>query len=143
MLTKEDNETLSCTGPGTPMGKLFRCYWLPALLTSDLAEPDCTPVRLRILSEDLVAFRDSDGVVRVESVQQSVTIGGVRVEPGDWLRGDGDGLVVIPASRLTEVLLVAMEIHNAEERIRQAVEKGASFRQARVENGYHQLQTKR
>ncbi len=81
--------------------------------------------------------------VRVEAVQEAVNIGGIRVEPGDWLRGDGDGLVVIPASRLTQVLEVASEVHQAEERIRQAILQGATLRQARQDNGYHQLQTKR
>src|SRR5215212_10080519 len=61
MLSKEDNELLTHTGPGTPMGELFRRFWLPALLSSELPDPDCSPVRLRLLSEDLVAFRDTDG----------------------------------------------------------------------------------
>jgi regulator of RNase E activity RraA len=81
--------------------------------------------------------------VRVEAIQENVSIGGIRVEPGDWLRGDGDGLVVIPASRFTQVLDVAREVRQAEERIRQAILQGASLRQARIDNGYHQLQTKR
>jgi regulator of RNase E activity RraA len=81
--------------------------------------------------------------VRVEAVQESVTIGGVRVEPGDWLRGDGDGLVVVPAGRLSQVLDVAREVHQAEQRIRQAILQGSTLRQARLDNGYHQLQTKR
>lgn len=67
MLKPSDNELLSRTGPGTPMGELFRRYWLPAVLTADIAEPDCTPVRLRILSEDLVAFRDTEGRVGIIS----------------------------------------------------------------------------
>ncbi len=47
------------TGPGTPMGELFRRYWLPALLASELPEADCPPVRVRLLNERLLAFRDS------------------------------------------------------------------------------------
>ena len=65
MLSKEENELLTQTGPGTPMGELFRRFWLPALLSSELPEPDCAPVKLTILSEDLVAFRDSEGRVGV------------------------------------------------------------------------------
>jgi 4-hydroxy-4-methyl-2-oxoglutarate aldolase len=80
--------------------------------------------------------------VRVEAIQEPVTIGGIRVEPGDWLRGDGDGLVVIPASRLTEVLKAAKQVHEAETRIREAIERGASLRQARADNKYHQLQSR-
>jgi phthalate 4,5-dioxygenase oxygenase subunit len=61
MLTKEKNDLLTQTSPGTPMGKLFRCYWLPALLAEELPEPDCPPVRVQLLSERLIAFRDSEG----------------------------------------------------------------------------------
>lgn len=57
----ELNELLTRTGPGTPMGTLFRRYWLPALLASELPEPDGPPVRVKILSERLLAFRDSSG----------------------------------------------------------------------------------
>jgi phthalate 4,5-dioxygenase len=61
MLRKEQNELLTRTGPGTPMGQLFRCYWTPVLLASELPENDCPPVRVKVLSERLVAFRDSLG----------------------------------------------------------------------------------
>src|SRR5215472_15260196 len=61
MLSKEDNELLCRTNAGTPMGELFRRFWLPALLPSELPTPDCDPIRFRILGEDLVAFRDSKG----------------------------------------------------------------------------------
>ncbi len=81
--------------------------------------------------------------VRVEAIQEPVTLGGVRVAPGDWLRGDGDGLLVVPAARLEDVLAGAEEIHQAEARIRAAIEQGASLRQARADNGYHQLQSRR
>src|SRR5262245_7242986 len=58
-LRAEQNELLTRTGPGTPLGELFRRYWLPALLASELPEADCPPVRVKLLSERLVAFRDS------------------------------------------------------------------------------------
>jgi phenylpropionate dioxygenase-like ring-hydroxylating dioxygenase large terminal subunit len=61
MLKAEVNELLTQTGPGTPTGDLFRRYWLPALLAEELPENDCPPVRVKILSERLIAFRDSDG----------------------------------------------------------------------------------
>src|SRR5512141_3289132 len=61
MLTREQNELLTRTGPGTPMGNLLRRYWIPALLAEELPEPDCPPVRVKLLSERLVAFRDSQG----------------------------------------------------------------------------------
>lgn len=61
MLTIEENELLVRTGPAAPMGQLLRRFWLPVMLAEELPEPDCPPVRLRILCEDLVTFRDSDG----------------------------------------------------------------------------------
>ena len=57
----DQNELLTRTGPGTPMGELFRRYWLPALLASELPAADCPPVRVQLLGEDLVAFRDTEG----------------------------------------------------------------------------------
>ncbi|MGH2364554.1 MAG: Rieske 2Fe-2S domain-containing protein [Chloroflexota bacterium] len=63
MLSQEENELLSRTNAGTPMGVLFRRFWLPALLPSELPAPDCDPIRFRILGEDLIAFRDSNGQV--------------------------------------------------------------------------------
>jgi phthalate 4,5-dioxygenase len=62
MLSKEDNERLTRIGAGTEMGSLFRRYWLPALLSSEI-QPDGAPFRLRLLGEQLVAFRDSSGAV--------------------------------------------------------------------------------
>ena len=61
MLRKEQNELLTQTGPGTPMGQLFRSYWMPVLLAEELPEDECPPVRVKILSERLLAFRDSNG----------------------------------------------------------------------------------
>jgi phenylpropionate dioxygenase-like ring-hydroxylating dioxygenase large terminal subunit len=63
MLTKIDNETVCRVGPGTPMGSLMRQYWVPALLSSELPQPDSDPVRVVLLGEQLVAFRDSNGQV--------------------------------------------------------------------------------
>jgi phenylpropionate dioxygenase-like ring-hydroxylating dioxygenase large terminal subunit len=63
MLSKEENELLTRVGPGTAMGTLLRHYWIPALLSEELSGPDCTPVRVRLLGEDLVAFRDTNGTV--------------------------------------------------------------------------------
>jgi len=55
------NEFLTRTGPGTPMGELLRRYWIPALLDWELPEPDCPPVRVKLLGEKLVVFRDKGG----------------------------------------------------------------------------------
>jgi phthalate 4,5-dioxygenase oxygenase subunit len=61
MLTVEENERICRVGPGTPMGAALHCYWLPAMLSSDLPEPDCPPRRVQLLGEDYVAFRDTNG----------------------------------------------------------------------------------
>ncbi len=61
MLKPEDNELLTQVGPDTAMGELLRRFWMPALLESEIAEADGAPVRLRLLGEDLVAFRDTEG----------------------------------------------------------------------------------
>jgi phenylpropionate dioxygenase-like ring-hydroxylating dioxygenase large terminal subunit len=61
MLRKDVNDLLTQTGPGTPMGDLFRQYWMPALLAEELPTNDCPPVRVKLLSERLIAFRDSEG----------------------------------------------------------------------------------
>ncbi|MDX6481018.1 MAG: phthalate 4,5-dioxygenase [Gaiellaceae bacterium] len=61
MLKTEVNELLTQTGPETPTGELFRRYWVPALLAEELPENDCPPVRVKILSERLIAFRSSNG----------------------------------------------------------------------------------
>jgi phthalate 4,5-dioxygenase oxygenase subunit len=63
MLTKEDNEQLCRVGPGTVMGEFMRQYWIPALLSSELPSVDSDPVRVLLLGEKLVGFRDTNGTV--------------------------------------------------------------------------------
>src|SRR2546428_3504308 len=63
MLAREENELITRIGPGTPMGNTLRRYWMPALLASELPHPESDPIRLRLLGEDLIAFRDSNGSV--------------------------------------------------------------------------------
>src|SRR4051794_36304225 len=63
VLTREENELLTRVGPGTPMGEVFRRYWIPAMVSRELPEPGCPPVRVRLLGEDLVGFRDGQGRV--------------------------------------------------------------------------------
>ena len=65
MLSTADNERLTRTGPLTPMGRTFRSYWMPALLSRELPHPDCPPVRMKLLGEDFVAFRDTTGKVGI------------------------------------------------------------------------------
>ena len=63
MLRPEDNAYITRIGPGTPMGALMRQYWVPAMLSSELPRPDCPPVRVKLLGEKLIGFRDSSGQV--------------------------------------------------------------------------------
>lgn len=65
MLSKADNELITNTDAGSPMGELFRRFWLPVLLSSELPTPDGEPVRFKALGEDLIAFRDSAGLVGI------------------------------------------------------------------------------
>ena len=63
MLSVEDNELITQTDPGTPTGELFRRFWIPVALSEEIPVPDCAPARVRVLGEDLIAFRDSEGKV--------------------------------------------------------------------------------
>ena len=63
MLKQEDNELITRVGPGTPMGNLMREYWVPAMLSSEVPSPDADPVRILLLGEQLIGFRDSNGKV--------------------------------------------------------------------------------
>jgi phenylpropionate dioxygenase-like ring-hydroxylating dioxygenase large terminal subunit len=63
MLSKEDNDLLCRVGPGTPMGNLLREYWIPALPSTEFPAPDSAPKRMRLLGENLVMFRDTNGDV--------------------------------------------------------------------------------
>ena len=61
MPTREENELLTRIGPGTPMGNVLRRYWIPAAMSSELPGPDCAPIRVKLLGEKLVVFRDTQG----------------------------------------------------------------------------------
>lgn len=61
MISSDQNDFLTQTGPDTAMGNLLRRYWIPAMLASELPGPDCAPVRVSLLSEKLIAFRDTSG----------------------------------------------------------------------------------
>jgi phthalate 4,5-dioxygenase len=65
MLSTAENDLISRVGPGTPMGNLMRQYWIPALLSSEVPTPDSDPVRVLVLGEQLIAFRDTNGKVGV------------------------------------------------------------------------------
>jgi phthalate 4,5-dioxygenase oxygenase subunit len=59
VLSREDTDLLTRVSPGTPMGALLRTFWMPFALATELPGPDGDPVRVRLLGEDLVAFRDT------------------------------------------------------------------------------------
>ncbi len=61
MLPQEQNQLFTRTNSGNPMGELMRRYWIPALLSEEIPTPDCPPVQVRLLGEELVAFRESNG----------------------------------------------------------------------------------
>ncbi len=63
MLSSADNELITDTNPGTPMGDVFRRFWLPVALAEELPGRDCEPIRVKVLNEDLIAFRDSENRV--------------------------------------------------------------------------------
>jgi phthalate 4,5-dioxygenase len=65
MLSQAENELLTRTGPDTPMGQYFRRFWIPVLLSRELSEPDCAPLRIKVVGEPLLAFRDTKGKVGI------------------------------------------------------------------------------
>ena len=65
MLRADDNRFLTESAAGTPMGDLLRRFWLPVLLSKELSEPDCPPKKITVMGEELLAFRDSRGLVGV------------------------------------------------------------------------------
>lgn len=81
--------------------------------------------------------------VQVEAAGLPVTIGDARVAPGDLLRGDADGILVIPRSHEENVLAIAEEIEAAENRIREAVRLGMRLDEARRQFNYHHLQSRK
>jgi 4-hydroxy-4-methyl-2-oxoglutarate aldolase len=89
------------------------------------------------------SMRTGKDRVQLEATNIVVNIGDARVAAGDILRGDADGVVVIPRQHEAEVLTVAEGIAEAEEAIRKSVRAGKRLDQARQEFGYHQLQSKR
>jgi len=87
MLSATDNELMCRVGADTPMGKFLREYWIPALLPEELPSPDCPPIRLRLLNENLIAFRVTSGAVGI--IQNSCPHRGASMFFG---RNEEDGL---------------------------------------------------
>src|SRR5262245_34763015 len=89
------------------------------------------------------SMRTGKDRVQLEAVNSPVNIGDARVMPGDILRGDADGVVVLPQAHEHNILTIAEEIDAAEEEIRRAVLGGMTLSEARKQLGYHRLQSKK
>lgn len=89
-----------------------------------------------------VTMRTGKDRVTAHAYNVPVQIAGVRVNPGDWLAGDADGVVCLPSDRVIEILELAEGIENAEDRIRQMVREGQRLDEARKQLGYHNLQSR-
>ena len=88
------------------------------------------------------SMRTGKDRVQLEAVNGLVNIGDARVDAGDILRGDADGVIAIPKAHENDVLTVAEEIDATEEKIRRAVQSGMTLSDARRQHKYHQLQSK-
>ena len=87
-----------------------------------------------------VSMRTGRGRVQADAYQVAVSLGDARVEPGDLLAGDGDGVVVVPRAREQEVLALAAEIAESEDRIREEIERGSRLDEARRRHRYFTAQ---
>ena len=81
--------------------------------------------------------------VSAEAYREPVQLAGVRVENGDWLRGDADGVVVLPLSRIEDIISAAEEIDGIETQIRKACDEGGRLDEIRQQLQYHSLQSRR
>ena len=114
MLTKEQNELLTRTDRGTPMGELMRRYWIPVLLSEELPARDGAPVQVKIMGEELVAFRDSLGriglldehcnrrvrVSALQAIHQLQQRANQRCDIAERFVDDGDPLMAMAARSL-------------------------------------------
>lgn len=89
------------------------------------------------------SMRTGKDRVQVEAMGGPVNIGNARCEAGDILRGDSDGVIVIPKAHETAILDAAEQIDGVENEIRRAVQQGMTLREARTQHGYHSLQTRK
>jgi 4-hydroxy-4-methyl-2-oxoglutarate aldolase len=101
----------------------------------------CRELRYPIYSRG-TWMRTGKDRVQVEASGVPISIGNARVQPGDLLRGDADGVVVLPRQHETQVLDIAEEIAAAEQHIRDATRQGVRLDEARRQFRYHQLQTR-
>ncbi|MCB1694122.1 MAG: aromatic ring-hydroxylating dioxygenase subunit alpha [Pseudomonadales bacterium] len=126
MLTAEENERLTRTGPRTAMGNVFRCYWQPALLSRELVS-DGPPKTIRILGEDFIAFRDSEG--RVGVVEPRCTHRGANLILG---RNEACGLRCVYHGWKFDVSGNCIEIPTAPDKIAEGLKPKAALRALKV-----------
>jgi len=101
----------------------------------------CTNIGYPVFSKDHW-MRTGKDRVQVEATNVNVNIGDARVQPGDIVRGDADGVIVIPKQHEAKVLDTAEEVERAEDAIRESVRGGMRLDEARKHHRYHQLQTR-
>ncbi len=104
--------------------------------------PKIRDLRYPLFSRGFFMMTGKDRV-EIESVNQPVSICGRQVRPEDIVLADDSGVVIVPASKAEQVLSIAQEIEATEQRILQSIAQGLSLRQARIQLGYHSLQTKK
>jgi regulator of RNase E activity RraA len=102
----------------------------------------CRELKYPIYSRSY-SMRTGKDRVQVEAMNVPVNIGDARVSPGDLLRGDADGVLVIPREHEDAVLAAAEDIDRIEQQIRALIDSGKTLAEARRELGYHQLQSRR
>ena len=102
----------------------------------------CRELKYPIYSRSY-SMRTGKDRVQVEATNVTVNIGDARVSPGDLLRGDADGVLVIPREHEDAVLAAAEDIDRVEQQIRALIDSGKTLAEARRELGYHQLQSRR
>jgi phthalate 4,5-dioxygenase len=107
MLTSDDNKRMTQVGPDTPLGRFFRRYWIPAAVLEEIQEPGGSPVRVGLLGEKLVAFRDPDGkpgLMKEHCPHRGASLAYGRNEPGGlrclyhgWKMGHDGKILEMPA----------------------------------------------
>ena len=118
MLTSEDNKRLTQVGPDTPLGRFFRRYWIPAAVLEEISQPGGSPVRVGLLGEKLVAFRDPDGkpgLMKEHCPHRGASLTYGRNEPGGlrclyhgWKMGHDGNILDMPAEPLDTKMKVLL-----------------------------------
>jgi len=137
----DNNGRLDCTVWGGILSQLAAHKGLAGTVVNgvcrDTAEATAVGYPLYALGKFMRTGKDR---VQVEACQQAVMLGDTRVRPGDLIIGDADGVVVVPAPRIKEVLTKALATRDVEAQILQAALAGMPLTEARKTFNYHTLQ---